>query len=184
MRRDAVSQLIKIFGPVSGVDATVRCKFGGGRCLTGLKVCQWVETSSYFALDLEELMWCPDCVGMTFKGTRFAVLWFVLYQLGWWWMIRDTRRHVARRLPELAFIVGGTFFQRDRYILLLHAPGIAQKQLKPPRKSILETSWKPTPNHYEPVTFLFFEQKSCIFHFYLTTNQDQIPPWPATQKWL
>lgn len=184
MRRDAVSQLIKIFGPVSGVDATVRCKFGGGRCLTGLIVCQWVETSSYFALDLEELMWCPDCVGMTFKGTRFAVLWFVLYQLGWWWMIRDTRRHVARRLPELAFIVGGTFFQRDRYILLLDAPGIAQKQLKPPRKSILETSCKPTPNHYEPVTFLFFWTKILHPSFLPNNKSRSDPPWPATLKWL
>lgn len=150
-------------GPASGVDATVRCKFGGGRCLTGLIVCQWVETSSYFAFDLEELMWCPDCVSMTFNGTRFAAFWFVLYQLGWWSMI--FRHATAGRLPKLALMVGGTFFQRDRYILLLHAPGIAQKQLKPPRKSILETSWKPTPNHYEPVTFLFLNKNLASFIF-------------------
>lgn len=46
---DAVSQPLKIFSPVSGVDATVRCKFDGGRFLTGIIVCKWVETSSYFA---------------------------------------------------------------------------------------------------------------------------------------
>ena len=42
----------------------------GGRCLSGLILCRWVETSSYFAFCLEELMCCQDFVRTTFKKTH------------------------------------------------------------------------------------------------------------------